>query len=336
MFERIVFAATSVVLASAMIAPGAASTFYEGKTITVVCGAAVGQSYDLYARFLAVNLGRFIPGAPQVVVENRPGAGTRIATAYVYNVAARDGTVIGNSSDTAAFDQVLFPAGARYDLTTVQYLGNLVKLTGVIAVSDKAGVTKFEELKQVPLVIGANGRSSITYIAPAIMNALSGTQFKIIPGYIGSADVDLAIDRGEVAARGGSWQSFRALRPEWVAQGKIKPLVQLGIERDRYMQDVPRLVDFAENDEQEAIYTVLSQLSEFSRHYWVSPDVPKDRVQLLRDAFWRMANDSGVLQAAAKQSIELAPSKPDAIASAIERLKSLTPETLDRIRAIVK
>jgi tripartite-type tricarboxylate transporter receptor subunit TctC len=318
-----------------------AEDFYAGKRITIVCGAGVGGAYDLYSRFLADNLGRFIPGNPNIIVENRSGAGTRIGSTYVYRTAAKDGTVIANSGNLLQFDQFMFPESTRgYDLTKVQYIGNMASLTGVIALSDKAGVSSIEDVKKKTVTLGAASRFSETFIIPTVMNEVSGTKFHVVHGYVGAAEIDLAMERGEVAGRGGSWTSFRISYPEWIASGKLKPLVQIGVTEDQYMKGVPLLTSLAKNDEQRAIYGALSRGSLFSRAFWLAPEVPAERVAILRKAFDQLMKDPAFLKLADQRAFEITPTDGaglmDATAQMQGMIGGLSKEAASRIRSILK
>jgi tripartite-type tricarboxylate transporter receptor subunit TctC len=316
-------------------AASAADDFYAGKTITVVVGLSAGGGYDLYARVMAEHLGKHIPGHPNVVVENRPGAATRTATAYVYGVAPHDGTVIGNSLNMLPLDQIIFPKQRRYDLTKVQFLGNIAGLTSVIAVSNKSPMQTVDDITKKVAKLGSNGKNSETYIIPALINSFIGGKFEIILGFRGVAGVDLAIERGEIDGRGGSWNSFRSLHPDWIKANKIKPLMQIGATDDPFMPGVPQLSSLAKTDEQKAIFSLLSHTTRFTRAYWVAPEVPKDRVKILRDAFMATMKDPEFLAAAKKANMEVSPSSPEEIEVALHELANTPPEYLKKMKDVL-
>ena len=325
----------SVGLLAVVPAASAANDFYAGKTITVVVGLSAGGGYDLYARVMAEHLGKHIPGHPNVVVENRPGAATRTATTYVYAVAPKDGTVIGNSLNMLPLDQFIFPKQRRYDLTKVQFLGNIAGLTSVIAVSNKSPVQTVDDITKKTAKLGSNGKSSETYIVPALANAFLGGKFQIILGFRGVTGVDLAIERGEIDGRGGSWNSFRALHPDWIKAKKIKPLLQIGTTDDPYMPGVPQLSSLAKTKEQKAIFSLLSNTTRFTRAYWVAPGVPKDRVKILQDAFMATMKDPAFLAAAEKAKMEVSPSTPQQIETALDELAKTPPEFLKKMKDVL-
>lgn len=339
--KGIAFAA-AIGLSQAVTTAASATDFYANKRITIVCGAGVGGGYDLYSRLLAEYMAKHVPGHPTIIVENRTGAGTRVASTYVYRNAAKDGTVIANSVNLLPFDQVMFPDEQRqYDLTRVQFIGNMAALTGVIAVATRTGVTSIEDVKSKTVVLGANSRFSETYIMPTVLNELSGMKFKVVQGFPGSAnEIDIAIERGEVDGRGGSWSSFRVGRADWVRDGKIKPILQIGIAEDAFMKGVPRLLDLAQTEEQKAIYGALSRGSLFSRAFWVAPEVPKERVEILRKAFMDTMKDPDFLATANKRRFDITPSTGLELNGAMGTIRTLVgglnPEYAKRLRNILR
>jgi len=341
---RILAAAISMLLVGLDTKAVLADDFYRGKTITITSGSGVGGGYDIYTRLLAQFLGRHIPGNPRVIVENRLGAGTRVATTYVYNMAPKDGTAIGNSVNLLPFDQFVFPSGSRsYDLTKVQFIGNMAALTGIIVVNQSAGVRTFEQAKHKVVALGSNSRFSETYVVPAITNAVGGTKFQIVQGFPSStAAIDLAMERNEVSGRAGSWSGYGVKYPNWVNEGKLIPLVQVGAEEAPVLKGkgIPMLTSFAQTDEQRAIYEAISMGSLFSRAYWLAPEVPVERVALLGKAFDAVMKDPEFLTFAAKQNFEITPSNAATVNDTMKKMEAaigaLQPKQLQTIRDVLK
>jgi len=323
----------------AVAAEAEAQDFYKGKRLTVIAGSGVGGSYDLYARLLADQIGKFIPGNPNVVVENRVGAGSRLAMNYLYRQAPKDGTVIGLGTNLLPFDQFVFPEAARqYDMAKFQYLGNMASLNGIIAVWHTTGVKTFEDIKKTEVILGANSRVSETYIIPAVLNVMAGTKFKIVHGFPGNvSEIDLAIERGEVFARGGSWASFRISQAEWVKSGKIIPIIQNGSKRHPDLPNVPLLIDVAENDEQRAIFNLLMSGSVFSRAFAAPPEVPAAQMAILRKAFMDSLADKAFVAMAESRGFEITPSSHEELEKVIADVQStVKPEFLAKIRPILQ
>ncbi|MGE0747353.1 MAG: Bug family tripartite tricarboxylate transporter substrate binding protein, partial [Rhodospirillales bacterium] len=235
-------AALIVSVAAAFAVPAQGQTpaeFFAGKTITLVVGYTAGGSYDFYARFLAEFLPRHLPGKPTIIVQNRPGAGSRNAANHVYAAAAKDGTVIGLTNNMLPLFQYLQPTGVRYDMTQVNWMGNMVVLNSVVALWHTAPAKTLDEARQAETVLGSTGRGGETYIVPAMMNAVLGTKFKIVTGYPGINEITLAIERGELHGRSGSWANIVQQSPEWVSGKKINVLAQIGAAKDPELPTVP-------------------------------------------------------------------------------------------------
>lgn len=328
-----------VLLIGALLAatgPAAAQSFYEGKTISLMVGLAPGGGYDLYARYLARHFAKYVPGNPRVIVENKPGAATAAATTFIYNSAPKDGTVLGMSLDILPLYQTLFPERVNFDMAKVQWIGNMATLNSVIAVSDRSPVKSVVDMTSASAALGSNGVLSQTYIVPVLLNAFHGAKFKIVLGYQGTAQMDLAIERGEIDGRGGQWTSFSAGRADWVKQGKIMPLIQIGTEDDPELKGAPQLSSLATNDQQRAIYAILSAMPRLSRAFWVAPEVPADRVEILRTAFAAAMKDPELHSDAAKAGIEISPTTHGNVQSTVAELAATPSQHLDVLRNILR
>ena len=271
-----------------------------------------------------------------MVVENKPGAATATATTYVYRLAAKDGTVIGMSLDILPLYQALFPDRVNFDMSRVQFIGNMATLNSVIAMSGRSPVKTIADMTKASAVLGSNGVLSQTYIVPALLNAFNGAKFKIVTGFPGTSQIDLAIERGEVDGRGGQWSAFVVSRPDWIASGKILPLLQIGTEDDPLMKGVPQLTSLATNDQQRSIYRILSTMPRLSRAFWFAPEVPADRVNILRAAFKSAMKDPDFLAEAAKAKLEISPTAHEDVQAAVTELATTPKEYLDVLRGILK
>jgi tripartite-type tricarboxylate transporter receptor subunit TctC len=337
--KKLGLVAAAMSIAGAIAPAAEAQDFYKGKRLTVVIGSGAGGTYDLYARLLADNIGKFIPGNPTVIAENRAGAGSRVAMSYMYNKAPKDGTAIGIHTNLLPFDQFVFPDKPRdYDLTRFQYIGSMASLNGVIAVWHTAGVKTFKDIRSKTVVLGANSRLSETYIIPAVLNEMAGTKFKIVHGYPGNvSEIDLAMEKGEVAARGGSWASFLINHPDWVKEKKVIPIVQNGFKRDPLMPDVPLLKELAENDEQKATFDLLASGALFSRPFVAPPETPPERVAILRKAFMDLLSDKAFVKLAESRNYEISPSSAEELTAVLQDLKkTVKPEYAARIQPILQ
>ena len=329
--------AVSCVLSGACMlsGPAAAADFYEGKTVTLLVGLAPAGGYDVYARFFARYFGKHIPGNPKVVVENKPGAATATATMYVYRNAPKDGTVLGMSLDILPLYQTVFPERVNFDMSKVQWIGNMATLNSVLAMSGKSPVKTVADMTKREAVVGSNGILSQTYIIPALLNAFNGAKLKIVLGFQGTAQMDLAIERGELDGRGGQWNAFVVSRPDWVASGKIVPMIQIGLDDDPLMKGTPQLTSLAKDDRTRSIYRSISGISRVSRAVWVAPEVAGDRVDILRKAFSATLKDPELLAEAAKSKLELSPATAAEVEAAVKDLSTMPAENIKILRDLL-
>jgi tripartite-type tricarboxylate transporter receptor subunit TctC len=278
--------------------------FYKGKTIQIVVGFGVGGGYDLYARALGRYLGRHIPGQPTVVVQNMEGAGSVRAANYVYSGSPKDGTVIAAVNQNAPMYQLLGGAGARFEADGMQWLGGMANANGVVYTWHASGIKTLDDAKRREVPVGAVGTASDSFIFPTIINELLGTKFKPIPGYAGSAQIHLAMERGEVMGRGGnSWASVQTANKNWVTENKINLLVQVGFAKEPELLDVPLLIDLVTSEEAVSIVKVISLPTALGYGHWVAPGVPKDRLEALRAAYVATMKDQEFLKDAEKQNM---------------------------------
>jgi tripartite-type tricarboxylate transporter receptor subunit TctC len=304
-------AALAVPLAVAVIDPArsqqSVEEFYRGKQLDMVIGYSPGGTYDLYARLVARFLGNYIPGKPSIVPRNMPGAGSRAATKWVFSVAPKDGTVLATADQSLSVEQAMGDKQLDLDTTKLVYIGNPNADNNTTATWYTSGVKTIEDAKKRQVVMGATGGSTSSQY-PKAMNALIGTKFKIIIGYPGGNDINLAMEKGEVDGRGSNaWGSWKATRPDWLRDNKINILVQIGLTKAPDLADVPLLIDLASNDEDRAIFRLLSASSTIGRPVFTAPGVPAERVKALRDAFDTMVKDPVFLAEAGKEHFDINP-----------------------------
>lgn len=310
---RIAGGAAACLLAAALALPPAAnadavSDFYSGKRIMVVIGYGPGGGYDEYARLLARFMGEYIPGKPNLVPQNMPGAGSRNAANWLYNLAPKDGTALATLSQTTPTDQALGQPGIRFDVRKFNWIGNMIVVNNTLAVWHTTGVKTLEEATKKPLSIGATGASSPSVLYPQVSNNLLGTKFKIITGYPGGGAINLALERGEVDGRGSnSWASWKSTKAAWLKDKDINILFQVGPKRESDLADVPLWTDFAKNDEQRKVLEILSGDIAVGRPIIAPPGVPADRVKALRAAFDATMKADDFRAAAAQQKMDINP-----------------------------
>jgi tripartite-type tricarboxylate transporter receptor subunit TctC len=309
--------------------------FYRGKKIDLIIGYSSGGTYDLYARLVARHLGNYIPGNPTIVPRNMPGAASRTAAAFVYNIAPKDGTVLATADQSLAVQQAMGEK-RNFDTTKFIYIGNPNSENNTTVTWHTSGVKTIEDAKRRQISIGATGSGTSAHY-PKAMNALLGTKFKIIVGYPGGNDINLAMERGEVDGRGSnSWMSWKATRADWLTEKKINILVQVGLSKAPDLPDVPLLTDLAANEEDRAVLTLLSASAAVGRPIFTTPEVPPDRVKALRDAFDRMVKDPAFIEQARKEHLEIEPVSGENLQKIVADIVKTPQPIAERLQKIIE
>jgi len=279
--------------------------FYRGKQLNLVVGTSPGNDYDFRGRLIARHMGRHIPGEPVIVPQNMPGAGGIKAANWLAGIAPRDGTTLHMIMTNMMAAEAVGTHGVQFDTRKFVWIGNTTSTPNVTNSWYTSGVTSIEQTKTRELVLGAPaGTAGVIY--PTVMNALVGTKLKIVTGYPGGNEVNLAMERGEVQGRGSnSWASWKSTKPEWIAQRRIIILVQVGLKRDPDLPDVPLLLELAANDLDRNVLTFLSAETAISRSLVSAPEVPPERVEALRRAFDATMKDPQFLAEADKAKMDI-------------------------------
>ncbi|HEY6254704.1 MAG TPA: hypothetical protein VIY51_02820 [Xanthobacteraceae bacterium] len=321
-------------------APAAAdevADFYRGKRISLVVGYGTGGGYDLYARMLGRFLGEHIPGKPLIVAQNMPGAGSRGAANWLYNVAPRDGTVIATLSQTTPTDQALGQPGVQFDVRKFNWIGNLVVVNNLLFVSAKSGVATFDQAKMKPLAIGATGASSPSVLYPQVSNNLLGARFKIVSGYPSGGDINIAVERGEVDGRGSdSWASMKSTHPDWLRDHAVNILFQIGTKREADMPDVPLWSELGQGGEQRAVLEILSGDVAVGRPILTAPAVSPARVQALRRAFDDTLADPAFIEAAKQANMDFHPIGGEELQDVVGRIAGASPQVIALVKDAIK
>jgi tripartite-type tricarboxylate transporter receptor subunit TctC len=311
--------------------------FYKGKTVELLIGYSGGGGYDVYARLLARHMGKHIPGNPTIVPRNMPGAGSLVLANWLYNVAPKDGSAFGIIGRGTPFDPMLGIEAAKFDPTKYLWLGIMNNEVSVCVSWHTSNVTKYEQLLKQELVVGGTGPSADTDQFPRITNAVLGTKFRIISGYPGGNDINLAMERGEVGGRcGWSWSSVISTRMNWFKEKKINVLMQMALDKHDDLPNVPLVVDLAKNDEQRAILRLIFARQALGRPFLAPPNVPQDRAAALRKAFTDTMKDKAFLAEADKAQLEITPLSGDAIEKIIRDAAATNPAVLKKTAAMVQ
>ena len=335
--------ATGVLAAAFMaapMAPAAAADFYAGKTIDFMIGSNPGGGYDVYARALARHIVNHIPGKPQIIPKNLPGAGSGKAAAFMQTLAAKDGTVLGAVFPGALMEPLLGNrAKAQYDPPKFQYVGTADSGTRVCALWHGSQTKSFADAQKRKTILGASqaGGSSRDY--GHMHNHLNGGKFEIVSGYKGSVDIMLAVERGEVDGMCGyDWSSLRTQRAHWIAEKKVNLIVQVALEPHAELtkMGVPTIWSFIKNEEDKKVAELIVTQQVFGRPYFVPAGTPADRVQILRDAFDKTMKDPAFLADAKKQRLDIEPLGGAKIQKMIVDLYASPAKLVERAKAAVK
>ena len=304
----------------------AVADFYAGRTMTIIVGADTGGGYDAQGRLMSRHLGRFLPGRPAVIVQNMPGAGSLIAANNLYNTAPKDGTVIGLLQRGVLSAKFTNPSGVRFDLARFNWVGNLSAETGVVVAWHTTPFNSIQDAMGQELLVAGTGPNIDTETTPRLLNALTGTRFKVISGYAGTADAILAMERGEVQGLGDwSWSNVKTRRPDYLRDKKIRVLVQVATDKLPDLPDVPLAMDLVKSDENRKIMELFLAQKSAARPVVAPPDIPADRMAAIRTAFEKMIADPEFLKDAAAQKLELDPTPASEIEKVI-KLFATTPE----------
>ncbi|MFN3889354.1 MAG: Bug family tripartite tricarboxylate transporter substrate binding protein [Beijerinckiaceae bacterium] len=282
--------------------------FYKGKTVSIVVGHEVGTGFDVYSRVLIRHMGKHIPGNPNMIVQNMLGASGVTSANWLYNVAPKDGTVMGTFAQTVPIEPLFGNQSARYDAARLIWIGNMESSVAICGVTKASGVKTFDDMKKREVLIGATGPTGpLVKSALAVKNIL-GAQIKVIPGYKGSADVKLAMNRGELQGICGlPWSTVKSFWKQELDSGDFLPIIQLSGAKSSEIPGVPHVNDFIKTDRDRALSGLLFGVQELGRVYAAPPDTPADRVAALRKAFMATMSDKDFLADATKTGIDIIP-----------------------------
>ncbi len=312
------------------------AAFYKGRQLRMNVGSAVGGGYDLFARIVARHIVHYIPGHPSIIVQNQPSAGGVVMANQLYGQGPKDGTVIGvpiNGLPTAP----LLQSGTQFDATKLLWIGSTNREAYVAFVWHTAPVESITELTRKEVVVGATTPGTTMVDFPLLVNDVLGLKFKIVRGYQGTPQINLAIERGEVQGMGGlGWASVKAQTPHWISEKRIKVLAQYGFRRYAELPDVPTMFELAKSDADRQAMTMLFARTEYGRPYFLPPDVPPARVDALRRAFDATMKDPAFVAEAGKLQFEVDPLTGEQVQALVGQLANTPREVVARVRAALE
>jgi tripartite-type tricarboxylate transporter receptor subunit TctC len=319
------------------LAQESVANFYKGKTITVVVGTSAGGGYDTYSRLMARHMTKHIPGNPTVVVQNMPGAASNLAAGYVYGVAPKDGTYIVAPFPASIIETLISEkAQTRFDASKFNYLGSANSDVYVCLARADSGVKTLDDAMTKDIVMGATADGGSTRDFPVLANKVLGTRFNVVNGYSGTREITLALEKGEVQGQCGTgWSSISSLKPDWFRDGTVNVIVQEEATGypDLNAKGIKRTLDYAKTDEQRQMFELLYSQEIFGRPYMVAPDVPKERVEALRQAFMATWKDPELLAEATKMKLDVGPLSGADVQAVVTKVFSTPPSVVAKVKA---
>ncbi len=334
--RRMRISALSMLALAVLATPASAqdvAEFYKGKTVSILMGTGPGASYDLYGRTIAEHISRHIPGQPTVIVEYMPGAGGVVAANHIYGIAPQDGTKI-LLSHAIPLSEKLEPTGVRFESAKFNWLGAYDSIVQVLTLWHTAPASTVAELKTKPIVVGAFSKTHLSYQWASLLKDAIGADYKIVTGYRSGNDCNLAMERGEIHGWTASWESIQGTRPHWLAEHKVKMLVQFTVERAAYLKDVPTLTELTPPAKRDVAEFVIAG-TPFARAMAVGPGVPAERVAALRKAFDALMTDRAFLADAAKRKLEIGPRDAAQVTALVNKVTGASPELITRVKKAI-
>jgi tripartite-type tricarboxylate transporter receptor subunit TctC len=314
-----------------------ADTFFKGKTLSLLVPTSQGGEYDTQARLVGRYISRHLPGAPAVIVQNMPGAGGVVMANHFYNIAPRDGSTFGIVYNGLPTVQALEVQKVQFNVAEFHWIGAISPTVETMVFWKTSGIRSVDDAKaRGDVVVGSAGTSGITYSFPMLLNEFAGTQMKVITGYRGGNEINLAMERGEIMGRSNTLSSWRTTRPEWLANKDILIVAYAG-PQPKGFEGIPSLEDFAKTqDDRALIRLVASAGSRLGRPFATPPGVAPDRVAAFRAAFKAVMGDAEFLKEAEKLRVEVDPVSGDELAKVVNEVMATPPRVRERGKPFFK
>jgi tripartite-type tricarboxylate transporter receptor subunit TctC len=326
----------SAALLAAFVFPVSAQSvadFYKNKQVELLIGYTAGGGYDVYARLIARFMGNHIPGKPTIVPRNKPGAGSLLVANDLAGVAPKDGTVFGTFGRGNFLEALWGNPGAKFDPTKLLWIGSANNEVSVCAFMTSAGITTTEEFLTKEIIVGGTGPGADTDLFPMVMNNVLGTHYRLITGYPGGNDINVAMERGEVQGRcGWSWSSVVATRPQWLKENKIYIAGQIALNKHPDLPNVPLVLDLAKNQHDRDVLEVVFSGQPMGRPYAAPPSLPPDRLKALREAFDSTMKDAAFLDEADKAKLEITPVDGEAVQKIVASVAAKPKDILQQAK----
>jgi tripartite-type tricarboxylate transporter receptor subunit TctC len=330
-FTSLVACVLALCIPSLAAAQDSVADFYRGKQVTIMVGFGPGGSASFYAQALSRHMGRYLPGNPSLIVQHVVGAGGLVVANTIYNTAPRDGTAFAITGRTAAIEPLLGNANAKFDGRKFNWLGTANVESTTCLSWHTSPVKTLQDAMTQELIVGGTGSDATDVVFPKAANKLTGTKFKIVMGYPGSAEMNLAMERGELAGNCGlGWMIVKLRKTEWLKDKKINILFQMALQKHPDLPDVPLISDYARTPEDRQVFEFLFAPQEMGRPFFAPPGVPPERVHELRVAFERTLKDPQFLADAEKIGLEVQHVGGEAIHTLLERIYAAPKDVVER------
>jgi len=336
----VIFAGFSFVMNSASRAQ---STNFQGKTITIIVGTVSGDLYDLYARAIALFMGKYLPGNPNMIVQNMPGAGHMIAANYIYNIAKPDGLTMGAINAGLYFEQMIGRAEVKFDWTKFNWIGNATKSPQVLYMRSDSPFKTIEDVRSAkePPKCGTTGLSNMGYFVPKLLEEAVGAKFNVIAGYQGGNEIDLAVEKGEIQCRSLSSEAFFSREPffTWRKKGFVRTLMYGGKNRDEKLPDTPTIYELMDKykapELARRLATALLASGEFHRPYMAPPKMRPEVVRTLRDAFSKTMKDPEFQTEAKRKKLDLDPTTGEEVQALANDVMAQPRDVIERLKKMM-
>jgi tripartite-type tricarboxylate transporter receptor subunit TctC len=322
----------------------AQAPFYQRKTITIVVGYLAGDGYDIWARLLAAHLARHIPGEPNIIVQNQPGAGSLIAANSIYNVAKPDGLTLGAIGPSVYLDQLLGKKEVQFDWAKFTWIGSTEKTPWLFYMRADTPYKTLDDIRKAaePPKCSATGTGTSGHFIPKLMEEAFGTKFQIVMGYKGGGEQDLALERGEVQCRALSVPTFFSREPfgTWRKNNLVRVLLQTGRSRDPRAKEVPTIFELMNRYKtpeptRKLVVGILAS-GDLGRPIVAPPAVPPERVKILREAFMKTMQDPVFLEDAKKKKLEADPSSGEDLEALAKEAVAQPKDIVERMKKILE
>lgn len=327
--------------AAGLAAPASADPMaevYKGRTVTIIISSSPGGGYDTLSRAIGRHIGKHIPGNPQIVAQNMPGAGGIVATNYMYNIAPKDGLVFACVQNNAPLEPLFGTKSANYDATKFNWIGTPSVEVGLMAVWHASGVRTIEDARSRQLTAGSSGANSAPSFYAHLLNDLLGMKIKVIAGYPGQTQAFLAMERGELDFYGTTfWSALTSTKPDWIANNRLNFVVQYGPQKVKELPDVPFLRDLIKSPDERLLLLAAEGPLTLGRPYMLPPGVPAERVATIRNAFFSTLKDPDFLADAARQKLDVStPRRGEELQRELEEIYRTPPHIVERLRRIAQ